>query len=226
MAPGNYHSGAEPLFLTIDLTDATHWTAKKDSEGQPNFIKRVIERVAAYTNEIVGYHLGEFITPFTDTDSKCAENYLMCRPLTHGGKCYKQGEMKCVGNDFATCDHGYFVYPTLCKGGRACREHGGRVVLAMWVLRTRACNWSRREEESMFGIAVSIVQHAASVRVNRSISPDPIATPTGEHLSIIFTVNETAVLLAPNITGVLNRVLGVVNGTGEGQYHPTHPHRR
>jgi hypothetical protein len=41
---------------------------------------------------------------------------------THGGKCYRQGEMKCVGNDFATCDHGYFVIRR-CAKGTACREH-------------------------------------------------------------------------------------------------------
>ncbi|KAJ6557835.1 hypothetical protein B0H19DRAFT_1261426 [Mycena capillaripes] len=44
-----------------------------------------------------------------------------------GGKCYKEGEMKCVGDDFATCDHGYFVIRR-CGKGTACRPFGGSIL--------------------------------------------------------------------------------------------------
>jgi hypothetical protein len=35
---------------------------------------RLIRELDAYTNEIVGYPLGEFITPCTDTDSNVQRN--------------------------------------------------------------------------------------------------------------------------------------------------------
>ncbi|KAJ7893787.1 hypothetical protein B0H13DRAFT_2339520 [Mycena leptocephala] len=44
-----------------------------------------------------------------------------------GGKCYKEGEMKCVGDDFATCDHGYFVIRR-CGKGTACRRFEGSIL--------------------------------------------------------------------------------------------------
>ncbi|KAJ7278399.1 hypothetical protein C8J57DRAFT_1306848 [Mycena rebaudengoi] len=38
----------------------------------------------------------------------------------HGEKCRKEGEMICVGDNFATCDHGRFVL-RYCALGTACR---------------------------------------------------------------------------------------------------------
>ncbi|KAJ7437187.1 hypothetical protein FB451DRAFT_1417001 [Mycena latifolia] len=43
------------------------------------------------------------------------------------GKCHKEGEMKCVGDAFATCDHGYFVIRR-CGKGTACRPFGGSIL--------------------------------------------------------------------------------------------------
>ncbi|KAJ7033555.1 hypothetical protein C8F04DRAFT_1260811 [Mycena alexandri] len=43
------------------------------------------------------------------------------------GKCDYEGEMKCVGHKFATCDHGYFVIRD-CAKGTECRPQGKSIV--------------------------------------------------------------------------------------------------
>lgn len=49
-----------------------------------------------------------------------------------GGKCYKEGEMGCVGDDFVTCDHGYFIIRR-CGKGTACRRFVSNGIFPMWI---------------------------------------------------------------------------------------------
>ncbi|KAJ7722600.1 hypothetical protein B0H16DRAFT_1737644 [Mycena metata] len=46
---------------------------------------------------------------------------------SYGGKCDYEGELKCVGKKFATCDHGYFVIRD-CAPGTVCRPQGKSIV--------------------------------------------------------------------------------------------------
>ncbi|KAJ7612271.1 hypothetical protein FB45DRAFT_1037192 [Roridomyces roridus] len=49
------------------------------------------------------------------------------RGQEEGGRCHREGEMRCFGSSFGTCDHGYFVIRQ-CGPGTACEEHGDSVI--------------------------------------------------------------------------------------------------